>query len=363
MPFQSEAQRRYLWANEPEIARDWTDTYGSRIEKNDGGISQLVKSGLGRPGYNGQGDTGTYGQAGQSYGDQERYRSVDVKGPPNIHGGTTRTIGPTTPKDTFQQSWTGQPGIFGIGGGYRNLKTPGDTSQGHQSRFGLGSLLRGAMGMFGGWPGKIGSMLSHIDPRQLRGKNPAGGWNTQRQYEDARNLRRDEKRMAYLSDRRKRGLDFGDQAYADLLAGQGYSGKAIEDPFQNAIDKHSIDADPNAQIQATSFEQNLPENIKALNTYNDMIPGLKTEFFNQDQPGPWNNFTPGGGIMEIDTETDDDGKNILEYAKEINERIRQQQLLRELTSSSIHPYDKNQPSFIPLDERINAEDIYKKRFP
>ena len=39
MPFQSEKQRRYLWANEPEIARDWTDTYGSRIEKNDGGIT------------------------------------------------------------------------------------------------------------------------------------------------------------------------------------------------------------------------------------------------------------------------------------------------------------------------------------
>ena len=55
MPFKSEAQRRYLWANEPEIARDWTDTYGSRIQKNTGGISQLVKSsGDGkRPGYAG----------------------------------------------------------------------------------------------------------------------------------------------------------------------------------------------------------------------------------------------------------------------------------------------------------------------
>ena len=38
MPFKSEKQRRYLWANEPEIARDWTDTYGSRIHKNNGGI-------------------------------------------------------------------------------------------------------------------------------------------------------------------------------------------------------------------------------------------------------------------------------------------------------------------------------------
>ena len=41
MPFQSETQRRYLWANEPEIARDWADTYGSRIESNTGGISRL----------------------------------------------------------------------------------------------------------------------------------------------------------------------------------------------------------------------------------------------------------------------------------------------------------------------------------
>ena len=41
MPFQSEKQRRYLWANEPEIARDWTDTYGSRIKKDDGGTARL----------------------------------------------------------------------------------------------------------------------------------------------------------------------------------------------------------------------------------------------------------------------------------------------------------------------------------
>ena len=40
MPFKSEKQRRYLWANEPEIARDWTDTYGSRIKKKNGGITQ-----------------------------------------------------------------------------------------------------------------------------------------------------------------------------------------------------------------------------------------------------------------------------------------------------------------------------------
>ena len=42
MPFKSEAQRRYLWANEPEIARDWTDTYGSRIHKALGGRIPLA---------------------------------------------------------------------------------------------------------------------------------------------------------------------------------------------------------------------------------------------------------------------------------------------------------------------------------
>ena len=40
MPFQSEKQRRYIWANEPEIARDWTETYGSRVENNMGGITR-----------------------------------------------------------------------------------------------------------------------------------------------------------------------------------------------------------------------------------------------------------------------------------------------------------------------------------
>jgi len=45
MPFKSEAQRRYLWANEPEIARDWTDTYGSRIQKNNGGIMSWADQG------------------------------------------------------------------------------------------------------------------------------------------------------------------------------------------------------------------------------------------------------------------------------------------------------------------------------
>ena len=64
MPFQSEKQRRYLWANEPEIARDWTDTYGSKIQAADGGIMRLGFYN-GGPGPGGQ---GARGQATQNPG-------------------------------------------------------------------------------------------------------------------------------------------------------------------------------------------------------------------------------------------------------------------------------------------------------
>ena len=92
MPFQSEKQRRYLWANEPEIARDWTDTYGSRIEKNDGGIMRtgFFKAGLAAgdnisPGT----DTATGGMRDRSQRDDISIR--DYKPPSgshhqNIHG-------------------------------------------------------------------------------------------------------------------------------------------------------------------------------------------------------------------------------------------------------------------------------------
>jgi len=33
MSFKSEKQRRYLWANEPDIARRWSKEYGSKIQQ------------------------------------------------------------------------------------------------------------------------------------------------------------------------------------------------------------------------------------------------------------------------------------------------------------------------------------------
>ena len=33
MPFKSEKQRKYLWKNEPEIARRWAKEYGRKPKK------------------------------------------------------------------------------------------------------------------------------------------------------------------------------------------------------------------------------------------------------------------------------------------------------------------------------------------
>ena len=85
MPFQSEKQRRYLWANEPEIARDWTDTYGSGIARALGGRIQYQRGG---PGPGGQ---GARGQATQNPG-----RS----GPSGPPGGGDRQMTYTTPVTT-----------------------------------------------------------------------------------------------------------------------------------------------------------------------------------------------------------------------------------------------------------------------
>ena len=88
MPFQSEKQRRYLWANEPEIARDWADTYGSRIEKNDGGIMRVgFQRGRGPAG--GASAGGDYG--GNVNPDQEyagkAYREQSYASPESIQRG------------------------------------------------------------------------------------------------------------------------------------------------------------------------------------------------------------------------------------------------------------------------------------
>ena len=98
---------------------------------------------------NGWGDRDE-GFADKSYGGQERSVTSTVPG-----GGTKTTT--VSPKDTFAQSWTGPKRFFGLTGGYRDLKVPGDTSQGHRSR--IGGIGRGLLSLLGGIPGRVASGL------------------------------------------------------------------------------------------------------------------------------------------------------------------------------------------------------------
>jgi len=287
MPFQSDKQRRYLWANEPEIAREWTDRYGARgggimdmasdgnlihdfqnfkkgksvnvptsfqarshstpvnlayVTPQEQGILQALKPGtphegpMGLPNYDDFDAAGNYRSgAAMSAAESGKHTSdtlaagisnqelQDIRSGA-IAAGAGQTVNP---------GWFGprhRPGISKDDLRAAKRFAPKAYRATRGSPFGIGNLFRGAMSMFGGWPGKAMSLLSRIDPRQLRGKNPDGSWRTQQQYEDARTNRRNTKRMDYLSDRKSRGLGYGKKAYGDLL-GQGYS-----DTFQDAMD-------------------------------------------------------------------------------------------------------------------------------
>ena len=228
MPFKSEAQKRYLWANEPEIARDWTDTYGSKIHAADGGIMRLglyqgggphgrgrQSSGMDFSGATNKG--GTSGPAVATSGGQGGGQGgVHIGEGSNLHTTAPGTLSdPREKEDYFEQSWTGQPGIFGLGGGYKNLKTPGVTAGGHQSNFGIGNLLRGAMGMFGEWPGKIGSFASGMGDKFSQYGQTRDYWSN-----EARAARRNQKRIANMLSRRGLGKDYGEQNLYDLSGGQ-----------------------------------------------------------------------------------------------------------------------------------------------
>ena len=96
MPFQSEKQRRYLWANEPEIARDWTDTYGSGIAKALGGRIGFYK---GSDRHAGTSSASTsYGPPGSaSRTSAPTHQPAPDRGPPPDKGGPINPHADTAP--------------------------------------------------------------------------------------------------------------------------------------------------------------------------------------------------------------------------------------------------------------------------
>lgn len=101
-----------------------------------GGVTSGGSSGRDR-GMGTAGKTGNY-SAPTSTGGGNQFTSV-----------TSGTLSdPREKQDFFTQSYTA-PGIFGLGGGYRDLNVPGDTQSGFKSRLGGigGAILGGILGL------------------------------------------------------------------------------------------------------------------------------------------------------------------------------------------------------------------------
>ena len=175
MPFQSEKQRRYLWANEPEIARDWTDTYGSGIAKALGGRIPF------RRGSDRHAGTGGGWSPGVSHSGSPNQGSGSIggegpQGPINPHMDTAPVLEQQRKTDFLNEvrrqqaekdyTRTGQIKLgpqlgltsTGVGGGLGNFASQ---FAGSKIGGGLGSMLFGPLGMllgslFGRGVGKRG---------------------------------------------------------------------------------------------------------------------------------------------------------------------------------------------------------------
>ena len=337
MPFQSDKQKRWMYANEPEIAREWSDRYGAA----NGGIMDVASDG------NTRHDFANFTN-GNNINVPTSFQARPQSDPVNLayitpqEQGILQTLKPGTPHegpmgipnyDSFDAAGgysnpgTGYSASSGGpkgGGGWQdssradqrvneraeqvrrnyvnkeNIKSsplhkkynPNWKMGGAKTGFGGfgGNILRGIMSMFGGVPGKALSLLSRINPQKLRGFNKDGTPRTQGDWEKDRTNRRNTKRMEYLSDRKSKGLGYGKKAYADLL-GQGYS-----DSFEDAITE---DYESGMNVNEGPFTSNYLQNLD-LSKYDKAPPYDDSNFPGIGYQGVDPSSPEFGGITETE---------------------------------------------------------------
>ena len=234
------------------------------------------------------------------------------------------------------------------------------------SPFGIGNLFRGAMSMFGGIPGSIMSMLSHIDPRQLRGKNPDGSWRTQAQYEQARA----ERQLRNRINRLRKTRDIG--KYADDPEGwaaSDLSGRLSD--FENQLGITGIATDinyPGEEPVAQISDASLP--------YRHELEAVFPKNWNFDSTL----FDPSqGGITEIDTETTEEMNDPFSAkfathpatGESVHDKLPGRPLewlygLRDdigFPQNFIRDYNKRNEPYPFINYHPDDQEIYKKRFP
>jgi len=287
MPFQSEKQRRYLWANEPEIAREWTDRYGAR----GGGIMDMASDGNLIHDFKNHTNSGRNVSVPRSFQARSHSTPVNLSYITDEEAGILQALKPGTPHrgpmeipnyDDYdpQGGYRSGPTMSGIETGAKNERARADRRAAGispQEAAGIrgGAVAAGAQsqqGRFGGLKtGFFGGLKNMFG--KLRGWNEKEArWNTQQEWQNAQNLSRDQKRMGYLSDRKSKGLGYGRKAYSNLL------GRGIKDPFQDAINR-DLQINPEttqfarSHLQSLANKQALTNKLSA-NNYNFGYQGV-----------------------------------------------------------------------------------------
>ena len=273
MPFKSEAQRRYLWANEPEIARDWADTYGSRIQKNKGGIMhqfenyahdnggnvsvprsfqarphsaqvnlayitpeeqgilQALKPGTPHrgpmeiPNYDSYDVQGGYATSGQLDSPTAGDISAGVGSGGAGAGGQQTHIGPLSSnaqqawdnmadqrkdyQDVENIMWDNRKAAFNLRPEFQKQTQMYNP----RSKF---NPLRMIGGLFGN-PGRLVSGIMGLKDNFFQGR---GEYDSQAAWEQAKQNRINQKRIDNMLSRKGKGLDYGEQNLYDLSGGQ-----------------------------------------------------------------------------------------------------------------------------------------------
>ena len=236
MPFKSEAQRRYLWANEPEIARDWTDTYGSKIHAADGGIMRLPFA---------EGDI--VDDQGNVFEETEYTDLTQDQFNERLGGQYEENLTPWYQEPTLERMWNdpNRPQDFGLG----TMKDWATDKLGTGFNWGkekIGTGINwGKMAMQGignmVMPG-LGFVLGAINPGKMRGYNYGQGrYNTQAEWEANRAARQHQSRINNLLSRKAAGKSYSQKNLNEITMGSRpgfYGNEATVSNINRA--KHNI---------------------------------------------------------------------------------------------------------------------------
>jgi hypothetical protein len=260
-----------------------------------------------------------------------------------------------------------------------NLYAKGAYRATRGSNFGIGNLFRGALGMFGGWPGKAMSMLSRIDPRKLRGKNPDDSWRTQEEWQAARDSRINQSNIDRIL-KRKAPIT---EAMQERLASLGYTGempgvgstgtsRAIDKDYtmEDTLREYPISTNRLTEIQNSGVLDQAPP-------YDDSnFPGIEnramqkyledeTNFNNQgiasidtEIGSPWGDLTDPFGNIPGDwkgSERDDDPSDMDIFNKRFV-NIKDMSVFQIKDFNALDRRDKMEKSGIEIPDPLNDEE-------